>query len=46
MAKPTSFKKGQSGNSAGRPKGTVSEYRKKFMKIAKLGADEQLTSAS
>ena len=39
-ANSTSFKKGQSGNSAGRPKGTVSEYRKKFMEIAKLGADD------
>lgn len=40
MAKPTSFKKGQSGNPAGKAKGTVSEYRKKFREIAKLGADD------
>lgn len=40
MAKPTSFKKGQSGNPAGKAKGTVSEYRKKFREIAKLAADD------
>ena len=40
MAKSTSFKKGQSGNPAGKPKGAISEYRRKFMEIAKLAAND------
>lgn len=40
MAKSTSFKKGQSGNPNGRPKGAMSEYRKKFIEIAKLAAND------
>ena len=39
-ANSTSFKKGQSGNPAGKPKGTISEYRKKFMEVAKLAAND------
>ena len=40
MAKSTSFKKGQSGNPAGKPKGAVSEYRRKFAEIAKMAAND------
>ena len=40
QANHTSFKKKQSGNPSGRPKGSISEHRKKFMEIAKLAADD------
>lgn len=40
MTKRNSFAKGQSGNPSGKPKGAVSKYRKKFMEIAKLAADD------
>jgi hypothetical protein len=36
----TSFKKGNLANPKGRPKGTVSEYKKKFMEIQKLAAND------
>jgi predicted RNA-binding protein Jag len=40
MTKRNSFTKGQSGNPAGKPKGSISEHRKKFMEIAKLAAND------
>ncbi len=40
QANHTSFKKKQSGNPSGRPKGSISEYRRKFLEIAKLAADD------
>lgn len=36
----TSFKKGQIANPKGKPKGAISEYRRKFMEIAKLAAND------
>jgi hypothetical protein len=39
-ANHTSFKKGQSGNPAGKPKGSISEHRKKFAEIAKMAAND------
>ena len=34
------FQKGSVANPKGRPKGTVSEYKKKFMEIQKLAAND------
>lgn len=39
-AKSTKFQKGNNANPAGRPKGSVSEYRRKFAEIAKLAAND------
>ena len=39
-ASNTKFQKGQVPNPKGRPKGSVSEYRKKFAEIAKLAAND------
>jgi hypothetical protein len=39
-ANKTSFKKGQVANPNGRPKGAMSEYRKKFMEMGKLAAND------
>lgn len=39
-ASNTKFQKGQVPNPKGRPKGSVSEYRRKFMEIAKLAAND------
>lgn len=36
----TSFKKGQIANPKGKPKGAISEYRRKFAEIAKLAAND------
>jgi hypothetical protein len=40
MRSSTSFKKGQIGNPKGKPKGTFSEYKKKFIEIQKLAAND------
>lgn len=39
-ANKTSFKKGQVANPNGRPKGAVSEYRRKFFEMGKLAAND------
>lgn len=39
-ANKTSFKKGQVANPNGRPKGAMSEYRKKFMEMGRLAAND------
>jgi len=39
-ANSTSFKKGQVANPKGKPKGAISEYRRKFAEIAKLAAND------
>ena len=40
VATKTSFQKGQSGNHKGRPPGTYSEHKKKFIEIQKLAAND------
>lgn len=39
-ASNTKFKKGQIPNPKGRPKGAMSEYRKKFMEMGRLAAND------
>lgn len=39
-ANRTSFKKGQVANPNGRPKGAMSEYRKKFIEMGRLAAND------
>jgi len=39
-ANKTSFKKGQVANPNGRPKGAMSEYRKKFIEMGRLAAND------
>jgi hypothetical protein len=39
-ANKTSFQKGQVPNPKGRPRGSISEHRKKFAEIAKLAAND------
>jgi len=40
VATKTSFQKGQRGNPKGRPRGTYSEHKKKFIEIQKLAAND------